>query len=43
MVSLTLNPMLQRQRQEDLCEFKASIVSPRQAKGTQRDPITNVN
>jgi hypothetical protein len=42
MVAETLIPALERQRQVDLCELKASLVyrvSSRIAKATQRNPV----
>jgi hypothetical protein len=40
---MPLLPALERQRQEDLCEFKASLVSiatSKTARGTQRDLVS---
>ena len=40
---MLLIPALRRQRQADLCEFKASLVyrvSSRAAKSRQRDPVS---
>jgi hypothetical protein len=42
---MPLVPALGRQRQEDLCEFEASLVyrvSPRTARATQRNPVLGV-
>jgi hypothetical protein len=41
----TPSPALGRQRQADLCEFKASfvyIVSSRTARAVQRDPVSKI-
>jgi hypothetical protein len=43
-VHTSLFPALQRQRQEDLCKFQASLVyraSSRAARATQRNPVSN--
>ena len=40
---MSLIPALGRQRQEELCEFKASLVykgSSRMARATQRNPVS---
>jgi hypothetical protein len=41
---MPLIPVLGRQRQTDLCEFKASLIyrlSSRIARATQRNPVSN--
>jgi hypothetical protein len=43
---MPLTPELGKQRQEDLCEFEASLiytVNPRTARTTQRNPVSNNN
>jgi hypothetical protein len=43
---MPLIPALGRQRQADLCEFKASLVytvSSRSTRATQRNPVSNKN